>query len=100
MGTKSQRDKETKRGSLPQPLPKGKGFVAALMHRTWGSFLGESKRQREEEWERGRERKTMGRLRKTMGRLSETMGRLSEIRGRLSEIRGRLSEIRGRERKI
>ncbi|MCF2635804.1 hypothetical protein, partial [Prevotellamassilia timonensis] len=53
---------------LPQPLPKGKGFVAALMHRTWGSFLGESKRRREEEWERGRLGKTMGRERKTMGR--------------------------------
>ena len=44
MGTKSQRDKESKRRGLPQPLPKGKGVVAALMHRTWGSFLGESKR--------------------------------------------------------
>ena len=43
--TKSQRDKETKRQGLPQPLPKGKGFVAALMHRTWGSFW-ESKRRR------------------------------------------------------
>ena len=30
--TKRQRDKETKRQGLPQPLPKGKGFVAALMH--------------------------------------------------------------------
>ena len=38
-------------GSLPQPLPKGKGFVAALMHRTWGSFLGD---QRDEERESGR----------------------------------------------
>ena len=46
--SKSQRVKETKRRGLPQPLPKGKGFVAALMHRTWGSFL-EAKRQREEE---------------------------------------------------
>ena len=68
MGTKRLRDKESKRRGLPQPLPKGKGFVAALMHRTWGSFLGESKRRREEEWERGRLRKTMGRLRKTRGR--------------------------------
>ena len=33
--------KETKSGCLPQPLPKGKGFVAALMHRTWGSFFGD-----------------------------------------------------------
>ena len=45
------RVKETKRRSLPQPLPKGKGFVAALMHRTWGSFLGD---QRDEERESGR----------------------------------------------
>ena len=79
MGTKSQRDKESKRRSLPQPLPKGKGFVAALMHRTWGSFLGESKRRREGEWERGRERKTMGRERKTRGRLVKTMGRQRKI---------------------
>ena len=43
--TKSGGDKGTKRQSLPQPLPKGKGFVAALMHRTWGSFL-ETKRRR------------------------------------------------------
>ena len=70
MGTKSQRDEETKRGSLPQPLPKGKGFVAALMHRTWG-LLGrlrdketksqkvkETKRLREEEWERGRDKES------------------------------------------
>ena len=62
--------------SLPQPLPKGKGFVAALMHRTWGSFLetksggdkgskrqrvGETKGLRVKEREGGRERKTMGR---------------------------------------
>ena len=86
MGTKSQRDKETKRRGLPQPLPKGKGFVAALMHRTWGSFLGESKRRREEEWERGRERKTMGRLRKTMGRLRKTRGRERKTRGRERKI--------------
>ncbi|MDD6500837.1 MAG: hypothetical protein PUF38_02930 [Bacteroidales bacterium] len=52
MGTKSQRVKESKRRGLPQPLPKGKGFVAALMHRTWGSFFGESK---DEERESGRE---------------------------------------------
>ena len=52
---------EGKRRGLPQPLPKGKGFVAALMHRTWGAF-GETKRlrdkesksQREEERESGR----------------------------------------------
>ena len=54
------RVKETKRRSLPQPLPKGKGFVAALMHRTWGPFLGESKRQREERRGRGGGRKTKG----------------------------------------
>ena len=72
-------NKETKRRGLPQPLPKGKGFVAALMHRTWGSFLGESKRRREGEWERGGLRKTMGRLRKTMGRERKTMGRLGKI---------------------
>ncbi|MDD6076745.1 MAG: hypothetical protein PUB84_08415 [Bacteroidales bacterium] len=86
MGTKSQRDKETKRRGLPQPLPKGKGFVAALMHRTWGSFFGESKRQREEEWERGRLRETMGRERKTRGRLRKTMGRLRKTRGRERKI--------------
>ena len=51
MGTKSQRDKESKRRGLPQSLPKGKGFVAALMHRTWGSFFGD---QRDEERESGR----------------------------------------------
>ena len=60
--TKSQRDKESKRQrvketksrGLPQPLPKGKGFVAALMHRTWGAFYGvkETKRLREEERKR------------------------------------------------
>ena len=41
--------KETKGKGLPQPLPKGKGFVAALMHRTWGSFFGDK------ETESGRE---------------------------------------------
>ena len=79
MGTKRLRDKESKRRGLPQPLPKGKGFVAALMHRTWGSFFGESKRRREEEWERGRLRKTRGRLRKTRGRLRKTRGRQRKI---------------------
>ena len=85
------RVKESKRGSLPQPLPKGKGFVAALMHRTWG-LLGrlrdketksqkvkETKRLREEEWEGGRERKIRGRLGKTLGRLRKTMGRQIKI---------------------
>ena len=86
MGTKSQRDKETKRRGLPQPLPKGKGFVAALMHRTLGSFFGESKRQREGEWERGRLRKTMGRERKTMGRLGKTRGRERKTMGREIKI--------------
>ena len=46
--SKSRRVKESKRRGLPQPLPKGKGFVAALMHRTWGPLL-ESKSQRVEE---------------------------------------------------
>ena len=55
--SKSQRDEETGRRrdeetgrSLPQPLPKGKGFGAALMHRTQG-LLGdkETKRQRVKE---------------------------------------------------
>ena len=113
MGTKSQRDEETKRGSLPQPLPKGKGFVAALMHRTWGSFLGrlrdketksqkvkETKRLREEEWEGGRERKIRGRLGKTMGRLRKTMGRLRKTMGRERKTMGRERKIRGREIKI
>ena len=45
-GRKRLKDKESKRGGLPQPLPKGKGFVAALMHRTWESFL-ETKSQRD-----------------------------------------------------
>ena len=85
------RVKESKRRGLPQPLPKGKGFVAALMHRTWG-LLGrlrdketksqkvkETKRLREEEWEGGRERKIRGRLGKTMGRLRKTMGRERKI---------------------
>ena len=106
------RVKESKRRSLPHPLPKGKGFVAALMHRTWG-LLGrrrdketksqkvkETKRLREEEWEGGRERKIRGRLGKTMGRLRKTRGRLRKTMGRLRETMGRLREIRGRERKI
>ena len=84
---------ERKRRGLPQPLPKGKGFVAALMHRTWGSFLGESKRQREEEWERGRERKTMGRLRKIRGRLRKTMGRERKTMGRERKTMGRERKI-------
>ena len=33
--------KETGDGSLPQPLPEGKGFDAALTLRTQGSFLGD-----------------------------------------------------------
>ena len=45
--TKSGGDKGTKRQSLPQPLPKGKGFVAALMHRTWGSFFGDKETESE-----------------------------------------------------
>ena len=49
----NQKDKKTKRGGLPQPLPKGKGFVAALMHRTWGAFW-ESKSQRVEKSKRQR----------------------------------------------
>ena len=42
--------------SLPQPLPKGKGFVAALMHLTWGSFFGDKERKRlkDKETKRGR----------------------------------------------
>ena len=63
--TKRLRDKERKRGreeerkrrGLPQPLPKGKGFVAALMHRTWGSF-GETKRQRDKESKSQRDKET------------------------------------------
>ena len=55
--SKSQRDKESKRRGLPQPLPKGKGFVAALMHRTWGAFL-ESKRQRVKETKRQRDKES------------------------------------------
>ena len=49
-GTKGQRDKER---CLPQPLPKGKGFVAALMHHH--VFWGETKSQRDKETESGRE---------------------------------------------
>ena len=63
MGTKSQRDKETKRGRVK-----------------------ETKRVREEVWERGRQRKTMGRERKTKGRERKTRGRLRKTRGRQSEI--------------
>ena len=84
---------ERKRRGLPQPLPKGKGFVAALMHRTWGSFLGESKRRREGEWERGG-------LSEIRGRLRKIRGRLRKIRGRLRKTMGRLRKTRGRERKI
>ena len=47
--TKRQRVGESTVNGLPQPLPKGKGFVAALMHRTWGSCFGD------EETESGRE---------------------------------------------
>ena len=47
---KRQRDEETKRQSLPQPLPKGKGFVAALMHH---HGLKETKSQRDEETKSG-----------------------------------------------
>ena len=38
--------------AYPQPLPKGKGFVAALMHL---HGLKETKSQRDKEWEGGRE---------------------------------------------
>ena len=41
-------------GSLPQPLPKGKGFGAALT----GIFFWESKRQRDEETKRRRVKET------------------------------------------
>ena len=57
--TKRQREEETKRRGLPQPLPKGKGFVAALMHRT--CFLGgdeESKRQRVKETKSQRDKES------------------------------------------
>ena len=56
--------KETKSGCLPRPLPKGKGFVVALMHRTWGSF-GESKRGRVGE---GKARKDYGKAKKNYGK--------------------------------
>ena len=59
---------ESKRRGLPQPLPKGKGFVAALMHRTWGAFVGDkksksqkvkkSKRQRVKETKSQRDKET------------------------------------------
>ena len=52
-GTKGQRDKER---CLPQPLPKGKGFVAALMHHH--VFWGETKRQRDKESKRQRVKET------------------------------------------
>ena len=52
------------------------------MHRTWGSFFGESKRLREEEWEGGRERKIRGRLGKTRGRLRKTKGRAKKNYGK------------------
>ena len=54
-----------------------------------GVFFGgvkESKRRREEEWERGRLRKTMGRLRKIRGRERKTMGRLRKTMGRERKI--------------
>ena len=110
--------------SLPQPLPKGKGFVAALMHH---HGLKETKSQRDEEtksgclpqplpkgkgfvaalmhrtwgsfWESKRLRVKKwegGRERKTMGRLRKTMGRLRKTRGRLGKTRGRLRKTRGR----
>ena len=56
--TKRQRVKETKRQGLPQPLPKGKGFVAALMHLHvfWGGLRDkESKSQRVKETKRLRD---------------------------------------------
>ena len=65
--TKRRGDKETKR-SLPQPLPKGKGFFAAQTLRTRWSFWGvketkkqrdkETKRQRDEERKRQRDKET------------------------------------------
>ena len=52
--------KERKSGCLPRPLPKGKGFVAAPMHRhgrkeTKRGRDKETKRQRDKERKSGRE---------------------------------------------
>ena len=65
--------------SLPQPLPKGKGFVAALMHRTWGSFYGvkESKSQRDEEPKRQREEES-----KRLRDKETKRGRVGERKGK------------------
>ena len=75
--TKSGGDKGTKRQGLPQPLPKGKGFVAALMHRTWGSFW---ERQRDKETKRGRVggrkgKKNYGKAKKNYGKAKENYGK-------------------------
>ena len=83
--TKRQKDKETKRGALPQPLPKGKGFVAALMHRTWGSFL-ESKRGRVGEGKAkenyGKAKENYGKARKNYGKAKKNYGKARKNYGK------------------
>ena len=76
------------------------GFKPKILHKPCIEPYMGTKRQREEEWERGRESKTRGRLSKTRGRLSKTRGRERKTRGRLSKTRGRERKTRGREIKI
>ena len=66
--------------SLPQPLPKGKGFVAALMHRTWGSFW---ERQRDKETKRGRVGGRKGK--KNYGKAKENYGKAKKNYGKAKE---------------
>ena len=77
--SKRRRDEETGR-SLPQPLPKGKGFGAALMHRTQGDLGSqrdkETKRQRVKEAKRQRGGETKRqRVKETERRRDEETGR-------------------------
>ena len=83
--TKSQRDKESKRRGLPQPLPKGKGFVAALMHRTWGAFLGVKKTKSQKDKETKRQKVKRQRDKETKSqRDKESKGRCAKVQRRLS----------------
>ena len=81
-------------------LRRSKPYTKRSANPTWELRVKETKRQREEEWERGRLRKTRGRLRKTRGRLRKTRGRERKTRGRERKTRGRERKTRGRERKI
>ena len=90
--SKRQRDKEAKRRGLPQPLPKGKGFVAALMHRTWGAFwvtkgqrVKKTKSQRDKGSKRQRDKKSKSqRVKKTKSQRDEET-KSQRVKGSLRE---------------